>query len=84
MFYNKIYTGYITLIGEGNKDSIKKLSLGEYNNISNEDIDIICTFLGNLVTRVIQVLEFVVIYFYFLSLCFTIKYLYLSKKFAYV
>ena len=68
MFYNKIYSGYITLIGEGNKDSIKKLSLGEYNNISNEDIDIICTFLGNLVTRIIQVLEFVVIYFYFLSI----------------
>lgn len=68
MFYNKIYSGYITLIGEGNKDSIKKLSLGEYNNISNEDIDIICTFLCNLVTRIIQVLEFVVIYFYFLSI----------------
>ena len=68
MFYNKIYSGYITLIGEGNKDSIKKLSLGEYNNISNEDIDIICTFLGNLVTRIIQILEFVVIYFYFLSI----------------
>ena len=64
----KIYSGYITLIGEGNKYSIKKLSLGEYNNISNEDIDIICTFLGNLVTRIIQVLEFVVIYFYFLSI----------------
>ena len=66
-FYNKIYTGYINLIGEGNKENIKKLSLGEYNNISNEDIDIICAFLGNLVTRIIQVLEFVIIYFYFLK-----------------
>lgn len=68
LFYNKIYSGYICLIGEGNKTNIKKLSLGEYNNISNEDIDIICTFLGNLVTRIIQVLEFVIIYFYFLSI----------------
>lgn len=67
-FYNKIYSGYITLIGEGKEDSIKQLSLGEYNNISNEDIDIICTFLGNLVTRVIQILEFVIIYVYFLSI----------------
>lgn len=67
-FYNKIYFGYIKLIGEGKDDSIKKLSLGEYNNISNEDIDIICTFLGNLVTRVIQILEFVIIYVYFLSI----------------
>jgi len=66
-FYNKIYMGYINLIGEGNKDNVKELSLGEYNNISNEDIDIICTFLGNLVTRIIQILEFVFIYFYFLK-----------------
>lgn len=67
-FYNKIYFGYINLIGSGNEESIKKLSLGEYNNISSEDIDIICTFLGNLVTRVIQILEFIIIYIYFLSI----------------
>ena len=65
-FYNKIYFGYIKLIGFGKNDSIKKLTLGEYNNISNEDIDIICTFLGNLITRVIQILEFLIIYIYFL------------------
>lgn len=68
LFYNKIYSNYINTIVNGNNDKIKQLSLGEYNNISNEDIDIICTFLGNLVTRVIQVLEFIVIYFYFLSI----------------
>lgn len=67
-FYNKIYSGYIKLIGFGKEDSIKKLTLGEYNNISNEDIDIICTFLGNLITRIIQILEFLIIYIYFLSI----------------
>lgn len=67
-FYNKIYSGYIKLIGFGKKESIKKLTLGEYNNISNEDIDIICTFLGNLITRIIQILEFLIIYIYFLSI----------------
>ena len=67
-FYNKIYNGYIKLIGEGNIDNTKKLTLGEYNNISSEDIDIICTFLGNMVTRVIQILEFIIIYIYFLSI----------------
>ena len=67
-FYNKIYSGYINLIVDGNNDSIKKLTLGEYNNISSEDIDIICTFLGNMVTRIIQILEFIVIYIYFLSI----------------
>lgn len=67
-FYNKIYFGYIKLIGFGKEESIKKLTLGEYNNISNEDIDIICTFLGNLITRIIQILEFLIIYIYFLSI----------------
>lgn len=67
-FYNKIYSGYIKLIAEGKDSSIKKLTLGEYNNISSEDIDIICTFLGNMVTRIIQILEFIVIYIYFLSI----------------
>ena len=67
-FYNKIYLGCVKLIGEGNNESIKKLTLGEYNNISSEDIDIICTFLGNMVTRIIQIFEFVIIYVYFLSI----------------
>ena len=65
-FYNKIYLGFIKLVSSGNRDSIKKLSLGEYNNITSEDIDIICTFLGNMVTRIIQFIEFIIIYVYFL------------------
>lgn len=65
-FYNKIYLGFIKLVSSGNRDSIKKLSLGEYNNITSEDIDIICTFLGNMVTRIIQFIEFIIIYIYFL------------------
>ena len=33
----------------------------------NTDIDILCNFLGNGVARVIQILELIFIYFYFLS-----------------
>ena len=65
-FYNKIYLGFIKLVSCGNKNGIKGLSLGEYNNITSEDIDVICTFLGNMVTRVIQFFEFIIIYIYFL------------------
>ena len=46
----------------------KNISLGEYTNIINNDIDIVATFICNGVTRIIQVLEFLVIYIYFLNL----------------
>ena len=41
------------------------MSLGEYTNVINSDIDILCNFLGNGVARAIQILEIVFIYFYF-------------------
>lgn len=46
----------------------KNISLGEYTNIINNDIDIVATFICNWITRIIQVLEFLVIYIYFLNL----------------
>ncbi len=66
-FYNHLYGEYTDYFID-KTDNVKGLTLGEYANISNEDINVICTFLGNLVTRAIQVLEFLVIYTYFLSL----------------
>lgn len=68
-FYNKLYLEYTNSVTEASVDDI---TLGEYTNIINNDIDIIGTFIGNLVTRIIQILEFLVIYFYFLSIDFYI------------
>ena len=67
-FYDKLYVGYTNLITKSNTENIKKISLGEYTNVINNDIDILCNFLGNAVVRVIQMLEFLIIYVYFLSL----------------
>ncbi len=64
-YYNKLYLEYTNIVTEANVDNI---SLGEYTNIINNDIDIIGTFIGNSVTRIIQILEFVVIYIYFLKI----------------
>ncbi len=70
-FYNKLYTEYTNLtISEVKK--INEVNLGEYTNILNNDIDIICTFLGNVITRILQIIEFFVIYAYFLSFNFII------------
>ncbi len=68
-YYNKLYLEYTSLVTEANLDEI---TLGEYTNIINNDIDIIGTFIGNAVTRIIQILEFIVIYMYFLKVDFYI------------
>lgn len=66
-FYDKLSFEYTSLMTKNNANNIKKVSLGEYTNVINNDIDILCNFLGNGVARVIQVLEIVFIYFYFLT-----------------
>ena len=63
-YYNKLYLEYTNMVVSVNVDNI---TLGEYTNIINNDIDIIGTFIGNAVTRIIQVLEFLIIYMYFLK-----------------
>ena len=68
-YYNKLYLEYTNLVTEASVDNI---TLGEYTNIINNDIDIIGTFIGNAVTRVIQIFEFLIIYMYFLSINFYI------------
>lgn len=68
-YYNKLYLEYTDLVMEANLDNV---TLGEYTNIINNDVDIIGTFIGNAVTRVIQILEFLVIYMYFLKVNFYI------------
>lgn len=68
-YYNKLYLEYTNLVTEARVDNI---TLGEYTNIINNDIDIIGTFIGNAVTRIIQIFEFFVIYMYFLSINFYI------------
>lgn len=68
-YYNKLYLEYTNMVTEASVDNV---SLGEYTNIINNDIDIIGTFIGNSVTRLIQVFEFLVIYMYFLKVNFYI------------
>lgn len=68
-YYNKLYLEYTNLVTSAN---VKNITLGEYTNIINNDIDIIGTFIGNAVTRIIQIFEFLIIYMYFLSIDFYI------------
>lgn len=69
--YNKLYNEY-TLKTISETENINRINLGEYTNILNNDIDIISNFFCNLITRIFQVIEFLIIYAYFLSFNFTI------------
>lgn len=66
-FYNKLYTEYNNIVTKDN-NNFNNLTLAEFTNIVNNDIDIICTFMGNAITRIIQIMEFIFIYSYFLSI----------------
>ena len=69
LLYNSLYIEYNKRLSE---EKINKLSLGGYTNVINNDVDIICTFFCNIITRVFQVIEFIIIYIYFLTLNFNI------------
>lgn len=70
--YNKLYKRYSRLATystfQNSIYSLSRFSLGEYANILNNDVDVICSFYSNGVIRLVQVLEFFIIYSYFFSL----------------
>lgn len=70
--YDKLYFFYNSRgIDKTNQNSIFSLSrfnLGQYTNMLTTDVDIMSAFFANGVIRVVQLLEFVVIYAYFWSL----------------
>lgn len=70
--YDRLYHFYnSTGIDKTNDNSVFSLSrfnLGQYTNMLTTDVDIISAFFANGVLRVVQLLEFLVIYAYFFSL----------------
>ena len=70
--YNKLYDFYNRLALDktvhNSLFSLSRFSSGEYANIAITDVDVICTFFTTGVIRVIQIIEFLVIYVYFYSL----------------
>lgn len=70
--YNRLYKRYTRLATystfQNSIYSLSRFSLGEYGNILNNDIDVICAFYANGVMRIVQILEFLIIYSYFFTL----------------
>ncbi len=70
--YNKLYHSYENVYTENfyknSLFSLSRFSLGEYNNLLNSDIDIIASYYSNYPMRIIRIIEFLVIYFYFYTI----------------
>lgn len=74
--YNKIFSYYnelaLTKTNDNSLFSLSRFSPGQYTNIVITDVDVISSFFSNGVIRVVQVIEFLVIYVYFFAIDFYI------------
>lgn len=72
ILYSKLYKCYSKLAYSSFiKNSIHSLSrfkISEFSNIVNNDLDIIVAFYADLILRVIQIFEFLIIYYYFYTI----------------
>ena len=70
--YSKLFNYYSALALSKTRDnslfSLSRFSSSAFSNIVITDVDVICTFFTTFVIRIVQVIEFVIIYSYFLSL----------------
>lgn len=70
--YNKLYNlyenSYTDNFYKNSLFSLSRFSLGEYNNLLNSDIDVIASYYANFPMRIIRIIEFLVIYFYFYTI----------------
>lgn len=74
--YNKMYESYTNLIYNSvfnnSLYSLSRFKLGEFSNIVNNDIDIVVAFLGDTIIKIVQIVEFFIIFYYFSTINFTI------------
>lgn len=60
-WYNYYSNLFLTISKKFKNKKISEINSGKFANIAYNDTDIICTFLGNLITRLLQIVEFIVI-----------------------
>ena len=74
--YNKLYNlyenAYTEAFYKNSLFSLSRFSLSEYNNLLNSDIDVMASYYCNFPMRIIRLIEFIVIYFYFYTIDFNI------------
>lgn len=67
--YNKLYVDFtnesIKNACANSLFSLSRFSIGQFNNIVNNDVDVIASYYTNSIYRIVQILEFGFIYYYF-------------------
>lgn len=70
--YNKEYQHnfekYVVMTNNNSIFSLSRFTIGEYSNMVINDVNVVASFYTNLIIRVVQLLEFLFIYSYFLKL----------------
>lgn len=74
--YNILYKKYSVTVYESIVNnslySLSRFKLGEFSNIVNNDIDIVVAFLSDTIIKIVRILEFLIIYYYFYTIDFSI------------
>lgn len=72
LVYKKMYKQYSKLAYSSfinnSIHSISRFKISEFNNIINNDIDIIVAFFSDTIIKVVQIMEFLIIYYYFYTI----------------
>lgn len=72
LLYNKMYKLYSKLAYssfiKNSIHSISRFKISEFNNIINNDLDIIVAFFSDTIIKVVQIMEFLIIYYYFYTI----------------
>ncbi len=74
--YNKMYKKYSGLVYSATIHnslySLSRFRIGEFSNVLNNDIDIIVTFISDTIIKIVRILEFLIIFYYFYTIDFMI------------
>lgn len=63
--YNSYYDNSVKATNNNSIFSLSRFTIGEYSNILIDDANVVSTFFSNIVIRIVQILEFIFIYYYF-------------------
>ena len=69
--YKKIYNGLTKLCLNYTKNnsiySLSRISLGEYNSIMTDDMNVVADFYGNIPMAIARLIDFAIVFYYFFS-----------------
>lgn len=76
LLYKKMYKKYSGLVYSATINnslySLSRFRIGEFSNVLNNDVDIIVAFISDSIIKIVRILEFLIIFYYFYTIDFVI------------